>query len=257
MAPVTITSDLGTRDFYLAALKGAIIAHCEGTPPMLVDITHSIRPFDLKEAAFAIKNSYHYFPKGSIHIVHIGSGDGNRRVLLSIIDGHYFLTFDTGLLSLAFEKTPHETYQLNDEFLENSSLLYETALAKAVNLLLNEYKPTDFAHLAVETVNYRLLQPVTKPGSIRGTVVYIDNYGNAVTNITRKMFDEYIGEKRFTIAANVGTANSVSVRYGDAEEGEMVCLFGSTGFLEVAINKGKAENLLGLKVESPVLVFAE
>lgn len=257
MAPVTITSDLGMRDFYLAALKGAILTHCEGNIPGIIDITHNIRPFDLKEAAFAIKNAYKYFPKGSIHVVHINSSESSERLLLSVIDGHYFITFDTGLLSLAFEKTPHETYQLNDEFLENHSLLYEESIAKAVNLLLKEYQPTDFAHVAVETVNYRLLQPVTKTGSIRGTVVYIDNYGNAITNITRKMFDECIGDKRFTIAANVGSVGNLSAKYSDAEEGEMVCLFGSTGFLEVAINKGKAENLLGLKIESPVLVFAD
>lgn len=257
MALVTLTSDLGTRDYYLAALKGAIITHCEGLHLQLVDVTHQIKPFDLKEAAFTIKNAYRYFPKGSIHVVHVNSNESDNRLLLSVIDGHYFLTFDTGLLALAFEKVPHETYQLNDALMEGNSLLFEEPLARAINLLLQEYKPTDFAHVAVETVHLRLLQPVTRPGNIRGTVVYLDNYGNGITNITRAMFKEFIGDKRYTIAVNVGSTNTLSEQYNDVDEGEMVCLFGTSGFLEIAINKGKAENLLGLKVETPVLILAD
>ena len=257
MALVTLTSDLGTRDYYLAALKGAIITHCVGLHLQLVDVTHQIKPFDLKEAAFTIKNAYRYFPKGSIHVVHVNSNESDNRLLLSVIDGHYFLTFDTGLLALAFEKVPHETYQLNDALMEGNSLLFEEPLARAINLLLQEYKPTDFAHVATETVHLRLLLPVTRPGNIRGTVVYLDNYGNGITNITRAMFKEFIGDKRYTIAVNVGSTNTLSEQYNDVDEGEMVCLFGTSGFLEIAINKGKAENLLGLKVETPVLILAD
>ncbi len=255
MALVTITSDLGTRDFYLAALKGAIITNCGYVN--IIDVTHTIKPFDIKEAAYTVKSAFRYFPQGTIHIVHVNSTDGKEKLLLAVVDGHYFLSFDNGFLSLAFERMPHETYEVNPELLENNSLLYEDAIGKVVNLLLKEFRPSDFGHLTTETINFRLLQPITSPGSIRGTIINIDNFGNAVVNITRPMFDQFIGDKRFTILANVGSTKEISKKYSDVDEGDMLCLFNASGYLEIAINKGKAENLLGLKLDSPVLVLAD
>ena len=255
MALLTLTSDLGTRDFYLAALKGAIISHC-GNIPML-DVTHALKPYDIKEAAFTVRNAYKYFPAGTVHLVHVNAADANAKLLVAIADGHYFITFDNGFLSLAFERTPHQTYQVNEELLENNSLLYEAGIAKVIELLWNEYKPADFGHLTTETVNYRLLQPISSIGSVRGTIVYIDHYGNAITNISRKMFDEFIGDRRFTVLANVGQTKVISKQYSDAEEGDMVCLFNAAGYLEVAMNKGKAELLMGLKIDMPVMIIAD
>ena len=255
MALITITSDLGTRDFYLAAIKGAIITNSGFVN--IIDITHDIKPFDIKEAAFTVKSAFRYYPKGTIHIVHVNSTDGKDKLLLAVVDGHYFLSFDNGFLSLAFERMPHETYEVNAELLENTSLLYEDAIGKVVNLLVKEFQPSDFGHLTTETINFRLLQPITSPGSIRGTVINIDNFGNAVVNITRAMFEQFIGDRRFSILVNVGTTKEISTRYSDVDEGDMVCLFNSSGYLEVAINKGKAEKLLGLKLDSPVMVLAD
>ena len=255
MALITITSDLGTRDFYVAALKGAIISNSGLVN--IVDITHDVKPFDIKEASFTVKSVFRYYPKGTIHIVHVNSTDGKDKLLLAEVDGHYFISFDNGFLSLAFERMPHETYEINAEILEGASLLYEDAIGQVVNLLVKEYQPTDFAHLTTETINLRLMQPITSSGSIRGTIINIDNFGNAIVNITRPMFDQFIGDRRFSILANVGTTKEISKKYGDVDEGDMVCLFNTSGYLEIAINKGKAENLLGLKIDSPVLVLAD
>ncbi|MBL0308262.1 MAG: SAM-dependent chlorinase/fluorinase [Bacteroidetes bacterium] len=255
MALLTLTSDLGTRDFYLAALKGAIMSHAGEVA--MVDVTHAIAPFNIKEAAFTISQSYRYFPEGTIHIVHVNSTDARNRLLLAFVNGHYIITFDNGLLSIAFEKTPHQTYLVNEELMENNSLIVEEAIAKVVNLLLTEYKPSDFAHLITESQNLRLLQPITSSGQIRGTVIYIDHFGNAVVNITRTILEQFIALRPFTIqVSGTGSTNDLSTQYADVEEGELVCFFNATGYLEVAINKGKAENLLGLKVDSPILIMA-
>lgn len=256
MTVVTLTSDLGTRDFYLAALKGTILSHHAETN--IVDVTHHIKPFDIKEAAFVISNAYRFFPKGTIHIVHVNGSERKNRLLLSVVNEHYFLTFDNGVVSMAFPQTTYQTYEVNEELHENNSLLYEEGIARVIEFLLKEYKPTDFGHLVTDTLNYRLLLPSPTPGNIRGTVIYIDQFGNAVTNITRKMFADTIGERRFSIMTNIVSTDTLSKKYSDVEEGEMVCLFNSSGLLEVAINKGKAENLLGLKASiSAVLVQAE
>lgn len=256
MPVVTLTTDLGTRDFYLAALKGAIVNH--HAEANVIDITHQIKPFDVKEAAFVIGNAHRYFPKGTVHVVHVNGSEKKSRLLLSVVNEHYFLTFDNGILSMAFEQTPHETYEVNEELCEGSSLLFEKGIARVIELLLKEYKPVDFAHLVTDTLTYRLLQPSAQPGNIRGTVIYIDHFGNGVTNITEKMFADCFGARRFSIMTNMSDTDVISKDYNDVEEGEMVCLFNSSGLLEVAINKGKAENLLGLKAGvSAVLIVAE
>ncbi len=256
MALITFTTDLGTRDYYLAALKGAIISHCENFVPM-VDVTHSVKSFDIREAAFTVRNSFRYFPAGTIHVVHVNSTDGGGKLLLAVVEGHYFLTFDNGFLSLAFGKTPHETYQINEELLEGHSLLFEAAIGQVINLLLTEYKPGDFAQLTTEARSFRLLQPITSKGSIKGTITYIDNYGNAISNITRQMFDECIGERSFSVMLNVAFTKTISRHYDEVEEGDFVCLFNTAGLLEIAIHKGQANNLLGMRQESVVLITAD
>jgi S-adenosylmethionine hydrolase len=253
MAIVTITSDLGTRDYYLAALKGAILS--QSPTALLADVTSQIKAFDIKEAAYTVRNAYRYFPKGTIHVVHVNSSDSKSKLLLALADGHSFLTFDNGFLSIAFEKMPHEIYQINEELLTPDSLLHEDAIAKVISLLFAEYRPTDFAQLTTNVTSYKSIQPVPSGNSLRAAVVSIDNFGNCVLNITRQMFDDFVGNRSFTVMANVGSTNAVSKNYSEVDEGDMVCLFNSGGYLEVAINKAKAENLLGLKIDSPVLIL--
>jgi S-adenosyl-L-methionine hydrolase (adenosine-forming) len=256
MPLVTITSDLGTRDFYLAALKGTIISNCGEIA--MIDISNAVKQFDIKEAAFLVRNAYKYFPKGTVHVIHVNANEGKGKLMVAVSDGHYFITFDNGILSLLFDASAAvEIYQVNDELLENSSLLYESAIAKVIDLLLKEYLPKDFGHLTTDTTNYRLLQAITSNGSIKGTVIYIDHFGNAVVNVTQRVFNQFIGERNFTVMANVANTKTISKTYAETEEGEMVCLFNSEGYLEIAVNKGKAESLMGLKVGSSVLVIAD
>lgn len=253
MALLTLTTDLGTKDYYVAALKGAVINQSGYVP--FIDITHSISLYNIREAAFTISQAYRHFPNGTIHIVHVNAAEARNRLLLAKADGHYFIAFDNGLLSLALDKIPHETYLINEELLEQNSNLTEVAIARVVNLLLTEYKPTDFAHLITEPQNLRLLQPVTTQGRISGSVIYIDHYGNAITNITPALFQQFIGDQPFTIlASGIGNSNSLCHSYADVDEGELACFFNAAGFLEIAINKGRADHLLAIKMDSRVIV---
>jgi hypothetical protein len=253
MALVTLISDLGLKDYYCAAIKGAIFSHCEQVVPV-VDVTHMVKAFDIREAAFTLRNSYKYFPKGTIHVVHVNSSDARGRLLLAKENGHFFLTFDNGILSLTFGKTPHETYQINDELLEGSSLLFEEAIGKVINLLIQEYKPSDFGHLTTTAVSFRSIQPLINSNSIRGTITYIDNYGNAISNITEQMLNDFTKGRKCSVHVNVGSTHIICKTYSDVEEGDMLCLINTSGFLEIAINKGKAANLLGLKEGSIIIV---
>lgn len=255
MAIITLLTDLGTKDFYLAALKGAILSQYNAFVP-IVDISHEVKPFDIKEAAYILKNSFHYFPKGTIHLVHV-SGSSSHKILLCEIEGHYILTFDTGILSIAFEKSQCKIFEVNEEIVDTHSLLHEQSLARVADFLLKEYLPTDFAHPAGSIQEFRLLQPMPMQGNIRGTIVYIDNYGNCISNISRQMIEEYFGDRPISINTNVGLANGISKNYSDVEEGEIVCLYNSSNFLEIAINRAQAEKLLGIKVNTSVMVIPE
>jgi S-adenosylmethionine hydrolase len=255
MPVVTITTDLGVRDFYLAALKGSIVS---ASPEVtLIDISTGIKQYDIKEGSFVFKNAFHHFPAGTIHVIHVNSTDGNNRLLLSVVNGHYILCFDNGLLSLAFGKTPDETYEVNEELKQGDNSSLHKTIARAVEMLVKEYKPNDFCHPATNTRSYRMLQPMPNAGSLKGSVIYIDSFGNAVVNITEKEFRDYVKDKRFSVQAKLGHTTHISNLYSDVEEGDFLCLFNSSGYMEVAINKGKADSLLGLKVDSLVLVMLD
>lgn len=258
MALVTFTSDLGTRDYYTAAIKGAIYSHCEKVVP-IVDVTHQVKTFDIKEAAYIVRNCYKYFPKGTIHLIHVGAQPGKTNVcniVLAVFEGQYFITFDSGLLSLVFEKMPHETYLLNDELLADNSHLYESAIGKAVNLLVNDYRPSDFAQLTTEIIQYRPILPLTAPGRVQGSVVHVDEYGNAITNITHADFQQHIADKKFIMYTGVEQVDKICAHYADVDVGDVAAFFNASGLLEIAINKARADHLLALKVGSSIQINA-
>ncbi|MCS6935439.1 MAG: SAM-dependent chlorinase/fluorinase [Chitinophagales bacterium] len=250
MSVITLISDLGTRDYYVAAIKASIFRHCEKVVP-IVDITHAIRPFDIKECAFTLKNALRYFSNGSIHVAHILSG---KELLVAEYAGGYIVTFNNGLLSLMDEKREFKVYEVNEELTEDHSLLMNEAIGRVVNLLVQEYRPSDFAQLTTNYEEYRLLQPVFNPGIIRGTVVKNDAYGNAITNITRELFERLTAGKRFVIHCGVANVETISRRYGDVAEGDVAVLFNEADLLEIAINRGRADNLLALTPGSSVQV---
>lgn len=255
MPVVTFTCDFGIRDYYLAALKGSVLTL---TPDAtLVDISVTSKQYDIREAAYTFRNSFDYFPKGTIHVLHVNSAEAVGRLLVSILNGQYIVSFDNGLLALAFGNVPSETYEVNEELKLDDGLGLFRTIARVVDLLAKEYQPTDFCHPAVNVRSYRMLQAMYSPGLIKAVVVYIDDYGNAILNISKTEFEKHVGNKRFTIQAKMGQTNFIANNYSDAEEGDFVCVFNRAGLLELAINKGRASSLLGLNIDSVVLITIE
>lgn len=255
MHVVTLTSDLGLRDYYVAAIKGAILTKHQA-PVQFVDISHQIKSFDIKEAAYVVKNAYRYFPKGSVHIIHTRGNATNSKLLACEVDGHYFVTYNNGVLPIMFYPIPGGIYEVNAEITEVDSLLSENGLAQVVHLLLQEFKLPDFAHPAHDYTDSRLINPTYQKDFIKGSVVHIDSFGNVVTNISRQLFDEYIGNKSFLIESSIAIIQTISKHYQDVEEGDVLALFNSQDLLEIAMNRSKAANLLGIKLNSNVIVTA-
>ncbi|HYH56986.1 MAG TPA: SAM-dependent chlorinase/fluorinase [Anseongella sp.] len=258
MAIITLTTDLGHKDFYQSAIKGAILSHLPDVN--IVDISHQIAPFNVAQAAYVIRNAYRFFPPGTIHIIGVDAHYQSRpRYLALLHEAHYFIGPDNGIFSLLFDHTPERIVELGirpDPAFLHFPLL--DIFVKAAGHLAAGGALGDLGN-AVNDVNQRaFLQPVHEPGLIRGSVIYIDSFQNVVTNITRRLFREVRNERPFELYFSRNESiTEISNYYNEVPEGEKLCLFGISGYLEIAINKGNASGLLGLDIGDIVIIQFE
>lgn len=273
MPIITLTTDFGTKDHSVAAVKGAIYNELDQVN--IVDISHDISPFNYTEAAYIIKNAYHNFPKNSIHIIGIDSELTPENKHLAIyLDGHYFICANNGILSLiASEIKPDKIVEIN---IHNSIETNFTVLDVFVNVA---------AHIsrggALEVIGrnikeiYQLknIRPIVNQNKdqIIGHVIYIDNFGNVVSNINKKDFQYLRKGRDFTIKARSTTFTKIFDSYSEAinfdipkenreMEGKKLALFNASKYLELAIYKsnpmsvGAASTLFGLKYMDTITV---
>lgn len=249
MAIITLTTDLGTKDHYVGVVKGTILKNCPTAN--IIDISHEIPPFNILQAAFTLKNSYQDFPEGSIHIIGVNPENNSTVHHLALEhDGHYFIGSDNGIFSLMFDEKPKRIFELNISGNEDA-LTFPTKeifcqaachLAKGGTLELIG-RPTD------EILEKALYRAVSVGDIIRGMVIHIDHYGNIITNIEQTFFKAFGSNRDFVIEFRDGSydINKISKSYSEVVEGEKLALFSSSGLLEIAINKGNASRLLGIK----------
>ncbi len=276
MAIITLTTDFGNRDYFAAAVKGAI--YSEISDAIVVDITHEISPFHIMEAAYIIQNAYKSFPKGSVHIIGIDSElHPENKHLAFLLDEHYFICADNGIMSLiASEIHPEKIVEINirDTIKTNFPVL-DVFVVVACHLARGG-KLDVIGKTTDNITKIKGITPIINTGSkqLIGSIIYIDNYGNLVTNITRKIF-EHVGKGRpYKITARSATFNTIHNRYSDAinfseekgkreEDGKKLAIFNSAGFLELAIYKsnpktvGGAASLFGLDYRDPVSISFE
>ncbi len=248
MPIITLTSDLGERDHYVAALKGVLLS---ALPTLqIVDVSHQIAPFDIAHAAFVLKNAYRHFPKGTVHMVSVESSDNQKSKILLIKNGeHFFIGFDNGLFSLIFEETVEAIYRIEDSENRKSTFPFRDQMAPIAISLLNGSNPENLGTRIDAYKQKQQIQPILDSNTLRGSILYFDHYGNAMSNISKRLFEEAIGNGRFSISFKRNeTVQKISQTYSDVPEGEKLCLFNADGFLELAINKGEARRLFGLKI---------
>ena len=267
MSIITLTTDFGLKDHSVATVKGAILnilpqAH-------IIDISHLIAPFNIIEAAYIIRNAYKSFPKGSIHIIGVDAEHTpeNKHIALEL-DEHYFICADNGIMSLvASQIKPQQIVEINiHQSLQTSFTLLDvfvyvaTHLAKGGKLDVIGRKIHDIKHL-------KYIQPQVndQKDQIIGHVIYIDNFGNLVTNVTKTMFESLQNERKFTITARNVEFNRLYNSYSDAidftkkaeerqSSGKKIALFNSADFIELSLYKsnpkksGGASSLFGVQL---------
>lgn len=270
MRTITLTTDMGLQDYYVAAVKGTILGLYPNAH--IVDITHHIQPFDIAQTAFVLKNVYHSFPKGTIHIIGVNSEKTNplvqpgaalTRHVVVLYNEHYFIGADNGVFSLFFDREPEAIYEIDFDMDDHEQTFpVKTVFARAASLIASGQQPGSFGH-PISSLNQRtIIAPTVNPNLIKGTVIYIDGYGNVITNITRAIFEQQTSNKEFKIVLRGGSHEIDAIRkaYNEVPEGEVVALFESSGHLEIAINKGVEGNgggaagLLGLRLGDTVRV---
>ena len=248
-AIITLTTDLGDKDFYQAALKGSILSQLPGAN--IVDITHHVSAFNIQQAAFILKNAFHYFPKATVHLIGIDSvfNEQTRYLALKYKD-HFFVGSDNGIFSLLFDDDPSEIVELN--IMQDLKYLHfplSDIFSKAASHLARGGKLKEIG-IPVNAIEEKMtLQPVIETNLIRGSVIYIDSFQNIITNITKDIFTQVQKNRDFILFFKRNESISqLSWHYNEVPEGEKLCLFGISNHLEIAINKGNASGLLGLNL---------
>ncbi|HTD40984.1 MAG TPA: SAM-dependent chlorinase/fluorinase [Mucilaginibacter sp.] len=258
MAIITLTTDLGDKDIYQAALKGSILKLLPAVN--IVDITHSVAAFNVQQAAFILKNSFYYFPEQTVHLIGIDTVYNSDTKYLAVrYKNHYFVGSDNGIFSLMFDSEPDEIVEIN--IMQDLKFLHfplTDIFVKAACHLAGGGKLSEIG-LPVAGMEKKMnLQPIVEKNMIKGAVIYIDSFQNVITNITKEFFNKVQQGRQFTLSFKRNeTINHLSWHYNEVPEGEKLCLFGISDHLEIAINKGNASGLLGLNLGDSVIIDFE
>lgn len=256
MAIVTLLTDSGDSDHYVAAIKAKILSFNPGLK--IIDITHKIASCDIAHAAFVLKAVFRDFPKGTVHLIGIHSNGEREDASIALqLEDHFFVGSDNGLFGLISEKSHQNLVQLNSLTTVQTTFpekdIYAPAAAKlASNVALSDLgRPLNTFKKMID----RQVKATKK--QIAGHVVRVDNFGNLLTNIPREAFEILGKDKVFTIQFGGEKFRRIHTQYNQAEEGECFILFNSLGLLEIGIYKGNASELLGLSYDSMVNITFE
>ena len=264
MSIITLTSDYGLKDHFVGALKGKILS--EYSEALIIDISHEIDPFNTLEASYIIGASYASFPKGTVHLIGVDmeSNKENQHIVMQWND-HYFIAADNGILSMLSQKiVPQKMVAINihdrlpseatdlDVFVKVACHLSKGGLMNVIGKEINTIK-----HVT------NLQATISEDGnSLKGNVIYIDHFGNVITNISKKYFIEVAKGRQYEIVLKTKNIKTILPNYSaiassekypiKSYEGEKLAIFNEAGFLEIAIFRsnpskvGSANSLLGL-----------
>ena len=272
MSIITLTTDFGHKDYFVGALKGKILS--EHKEAVIVDISHEIDLFNTFEASYCIEAAYHNFPKGTIHIIGVDSERvGDTQHIAMQWDDHYFICADNGILNTLIQKkipqkivaiTIHDRLNIDasdmDVFVAVACHIARGGLLNVIGKEIQSLKP-------VSVLTSSITDDLSE---IKGQIVYIDSFGNCVTNISQKQFNDTIRSRKFEIIIKNKKITRLHKSYSDFPvsdtkqlkdlEGDFLALFNENGYLEIAIYKsnpktvGSAATLLGLHFRDSISV---
>ncbi len=271
---ITLTTDFGLRDHFAGALKGKVLT--EYPQAQIVDISHQIDPFNTAEAGYIIESAYSSFPKGSVHLIGVDAElNRHQKHLAMLWNGHYFVCADNDTLGFLTQKSKADkivSITIHENLGENAD-----DLDALVNVACHLAKGGELDAIGHEISEVReSLQKkaviASDASNIKGNVIFVDHYGNCVTNISKKMFAETSRDRNYEIVFRLGQSpiRTIYAKYSDVitsdnftpsfYEGQKLAVFNSSGNLEIAVYRsnpkttGDATSLLGLKYWDDVII---
>jgi S-adenosyl-L-methionine hydrolase (adenosine-forming) len=249
---ITLTTDFGTNDHFVGAMKGVILDIVPDA--QIVDICHSVQAFDVLDGALTISQAYSYFPNRTVHVVVIDPGVGTaRRPILASCDKYHFVAPDNGVLSLVYarEERMHVRHITSEHyFLQPVSNTFHARdiFSPVAAYLAKEVDSLKFGDEVEDYVRFNAPKPkAVDQNKLRGVILKVDRFGNLITNITPQDAPMLFGDtaKKFKILVGSREITEMHNAYAEGAPGEVFCVLGSMGFLEIAANRGAAAQLTG------------
>lgn len=254
MAIITFTSDFGSNDHYVAAVKAKIFNYNPNI--QVIDISHHIEHYNIAHGAFVLNAVFRDFPRGTVHLIAINSlSSPDDKYIAVKLEDHFFIGTDNGIFSLLSDKIPVIVELVYDKN-QNQTFPEKNVFAFAAVSLASGKAIYDLGNPLIQGTLKKLVDrklKVTK-NLIEGNVIHVDGYGNVITNISKKIFDENKGDRQISIAFGREEFDSVHSNYNLAESGDCVIVFNDLSMLEIAIKNGNASGLLGLHYDSVVRI---
>jgi S-adenosylmethionine hydrolase len=247
MSCITLLSDFGLQDASLATAKGILMQHVPGVP--VVDISHLSDPFQqMQQAAYLLRVTYRNFPAGTVHLVLFDIfSEEKPRLLLCEKEGYFFLAPDNGILSLALGEEFDRVWKCYELQPPARFRDWLHAAGRTISSLLAEGAVKDLESCEMKVAPQRW-QPVVRPDSIECHVVYLDRFGNVVTNLTQDLFEKTRKGRSFRVVfMHDEEIDTLSTYYETTRRDRALCRFNTEGYFEIAFNRGNAGMLLGLK----------
>lgn len=244
MPIITLTTDFGLRDNYVALVKAEIYKRSPSA--IIIDITHDIDKFNLSQAAYIFGNAYLRFPVGSIHILGVGALIKNHEACLIIRNANQtILCPDNGIFPLMHSEVQAEYYKVRENLYPIHSGYVKDVLAPCAAEINRGVAPGEIGNRVDEIYSRLNFHPTGNAFSITGRCVYIDSFGNVITNISKEFFERSRKGRKFTIHLPAAVRiTEISSDYSNVPENSALALFNDAGFLEIAINTQKASQLL-------------
>jgi S-adenosyl-L-methionine hydrolase (adenosine-forming) len=256
---ITLTTDYGTTDHLVGVLKGVILRILPNAT--IVDINHHVVPFDVLDGALTIAAAYRHFPARTVHLVVVDPGVGTaRRPILVNADQYYFVAPDNGVLSLIYEREPAvsvrhitaEHYFLNPV---SNTFHGRDIFAPVAAWVAKTYQTEAMGEEITDHVRFTLPRPKAAGSTKKGVVLRVDSFGNLVTNFTAEDLPQAAGtDGKIKLQVAGKSVSKLAQTFAQGAAGEPVAIVGSSGFVEIAVNKGQAARVLGANRGAEVIL---
>ena len=245
---VTLLTDFGTKDPYVASMKGVILGINSGCT--LIDISHEVSRHDIREGALILANAYSTFPKGTIHLAVVDPGVGSaRKVILLVTKNYFFVGPDNGLLSLAAEKdgVKKAIVLSNRNFFRpsvSSTFHGRDIFAPVAGYLSTGIEPESLGRVVRSWVKFGFGKAQIVKGDLMGEIAHIDAFGNIITNVSQQDLNHFAKKRAIVISIGPRVIRGLKKGYWEAKKGELLALIGSGDFLEISVREGNAQKVL-------------